>query len=75
MSYARTGENSDVYVYSPNGDYWICGGCKVHSGTSCEFRSLVDLRIHMGWHLYSGHKVPAKVFAHIESELGETVYI
>ena len=61
MSYARWGDDSDVYVI--NGDTCFCGPKPFHSKT------LRGLRRHLEAHVRRGDKVPARAFARIDREL------
>ena len=74
MSYARCGERSDVYVVRTGlkPAIWNCYSCIASDDETRTFSTLDQLRRHMGWHVYSGHRVPAKVFERIEREINDS---
>lgn len=55
MSYARFGENSDVYVYSHVGGFIECCGCIL--GDKWDFHSVAEIVTHLHEHVEAGHKV------------------
>lgn len=57
MSYARFGENSDVYVYAHYAGYVQCCGCLL--GDWWNFDTAEEIATHMDEHVSAGHKVPA----------------
>lgn len=57
MSYARFGDDSDVYVYADVGGYVACCGCIL--GDKWDFHSPAEIVSHLQEHVSVGHKVPA----------------
>jgi len=63
MSYARFGEDSDVYVYADaEAGYLRCVGCNV------DFSSTDAMLEHLRGHIASGDAVPAKVIPALEAD-------
>ena len=77
MSYARMGNDSDVYVYD-NGLFFICCACRLLPVPNSEIfeeymtESLVELSEHLKRHEEEKHKVPKYAWARINEELLES---
>lgn len=64
MSYARFGDDSDVYVFRSS-TTWHCCGCKINNEPNVEFPSLEALAAHMIDHRAAGSQVPDYLFDRI----------
>ena len=72
MSYARFGDDSDVYVYLDVAGELRCCACRFLTG--CEsrgFRTTADLIAHLYAHQDAGHAVPADTFTELEARREE----
>lgn len=56
MSYARFGDESDVYVYYSGDNVYCCCACKLEDNWYHGGRSIID---HLEEHVAAGHRVPA----------------
>lgn len=72
MSYARFGNDSDVYVIgsklSNESDGWVCYCWSTGVGFA-EFGRLIHLQTHLEWHVSQGQKVPQRCLDRVAKEL------
>lgn len=73
MSYARWGDDSDVYVYGSDEDTLHCVMCLLVNGKSFT-GNLIEMRDHLIIHTYKEHKVPARAIKRLEDEIAELVH-
>ncbi len=69
MSYARFGEDSDVYIYKSTdkdgNDVWVCD----EVSRVYEFKTIPELLKHLEEHIKNGDKVPGYCFQELLDEL------
>jgi hypothetical protein len=67
MSYARMGDDSDVYVYS-TGYSLICQWCW---GGNRDFYSTADMLTHLDEHRAAGERVPDRCYEGLREDQAE----
>ena len=69
MSYARWGEDSDVYMYHHVNGFIECCGCDLEGGYSVVLQTRTDAVKHLMKHKKEEHKVPRYTIKRLRGEI------
>lgn len=72
MSYARFGEESDVYVYASTSGFSCCG-CSLTP--TYDFVSRTALLLHLQQHIAHGDRVPGYALNRLRRELADEIVV